>query len=99
MGMPLPQKFIDKPKLTPGLEFYWRAFWELSTCRAIGMSEGPVPWTAMDRYALRYELEEEDFDRFVLIMKGMDIVYIKIRDVQRAKASKPVKKPKKMRSR
>ena len=99
MGMPLPQKYIDKPELTPGLEFYWRAFWELSTDRGVGMGEGPLPWTAMDRYGLRYDLYDEDFDRFVLVMKGMDLVYMQIRDAQRTKASKPAKKPKKIRSR
>ena len=70
--MPLPDWLEHKPEITFGLQFYWKAFWELSTCRAIGMGEGPIPWTAMHEYAQRYDVLGDDFDRFVLVVKAVD---------------------------
>ena len=33
-----------------GLTWVWEAFWELSTCRAVGAVMGPIPWTAVRAY-------------------------------------------------
>lgn len=77
--MPLPDFLKDKPEIKFGLEFYWKAFWELSTCRAIGMGEGPIPWGAMNDYAERHGIYGDEFDRFVLIIKGMDAAYLEHR--------------------
>jgi hypothetical protein len=79
LRMPLPEKIANKPKLHIGLDIYWRAFWECSTDRGIGMAEGPIPWSVMDRWALRYGIEGDDFDRFVLLLKAMDLAYIEER--------------------
>lgn len=78
-GQKLPDKILNKPRLLVGLDFYWRAFWECSTDRDIGMAEGPIPWSSMDRWALRHEIEGDDFDRMVLILKAMDAAYIEHR--------------------
>jgi hypothetical protein len=100
MGMPLPDAIANKPELVLGLEMYWRAFWELSTDRAIGMAEGPIPWSSMNRYAIRYGLHDEDYDRFVLIIKGMDREYIGYRNAENNKKTrKPKKTSSSMRSR
>jgi hypothetical protein len=101
LKMPLPPTMQNKPELLAGLEFYWRAFWELSTDRDIGMAEGPIPWTAMNQYAARYDVQGDEFDRFVLLIKAMDSVYIERRSAQHKKAmnkasrnnSGPIKKP------
>ena len=79
LGMPLPDKIANKPRLQVGLEIYWRAFWECSTDRDIGMAEGPIPWSAIDRWAFRHGIDGDDFDRLVLLLKAMDSVYIEER--------------------
>lgn len=78
-GQRLPDKILNKPHLLIGLDFYWRAFWECASDRIIGMAEGPIPWSSIDRWALRYEVEGEDFERLVFLIKAMDEVYIEHR--------------------
>lgn len=77
--MKAPDWIENKPDLLIGLEFYWKAFWELSTCRQFGYGEGPIPWLAMMQYARQYEIIGEEFDRFVLVLKFMDTEYLKFR--------------------
>lgn len=75
----LPDSILNKPTLLPGLDFIWRAFWELSTDRNYGMSEGPIPWTAMNQWAMRYGIHGDEFNRFVILIKNVDMVYIEKR--------------------
>ena len=77
--MPLPDKIANKPTLHDGLMFYWQAFADLSCDRSLGMAEGPIPWSAIDRYGYRHGIWYEEFDRLVYIIRGLDNVYLKIR--------------------
>jgi len=80
----LPDFIVDKPELDFGLEFYLLVFWELATCRSTGMGgEGPIPWTAINDFAIRYNIVGHEFERLVLILKSLDVVYLG----QRHKAS------------
>ena len=79
MGIPPPDWVINKPELDLGLEFYYMAFHELSSCRAIGMSEGLIPWTAMKTYADTYDIHGIELDRFIHIVTDMDMAYMKER--------------------
>lgn len=85
-GTPLPDKIKNRPYLIDGLMFYWRAFWELSTDRDIGMGEGPIKWSTVNTYAIRHDVQGDEFDILVLIMKGMDTVYLEKRAAQNKKA-------------
>ena len=58
------------------LLFEWIAFGALSTDRQIGMDRGPIPWASIDRYAVRYSVESDDFDRFCHLIREMDRVYL-----------------------
>lgn len=80
--MPIPERIRNAPYLHPGLHYYYYAFVELSTCRNIGMGEGAIPWIAVREYALAEGLDEEDFDRLLILVRGMDIEYL---DYQRRK--------------
>lgn len=40
----------------------------------MGMSLGPIPWTAIDRYAIRYRID--DFEDFEHMLSAMDAVYL-----------------------
>lgn len=73
-GLPLPDWIKNKPELAMGLEFYYMAFMELCSCRAIGMGEGPIPWIAMVQYAMVHGIDE--FERFTSLMFDMDNTYL-----------------------
>lgn len=85
-GMPLPDKIKNKPELIHGLEFYWKAFTELTADRNIGMGEGPIPWTAMNQWAIRYNIRGDEFDRFISIIREVDTAYMELRNKEHKKA-------------
>ena len=41
--------------------------------------EGPIPFMAIDRYAERYRLSADEFDRFHELLKTMDATWLKLR--------------------
>jgi hypothetical protein len=41
-----------------------------------GFERGTIPWRSIDAYAARYGLVDDDFDRFVRIIRAMDGVYL-----------------------
>lgn len=59
-GQPLPDALKNPPELMEGLEFFLNAFYELTTCRSMGMGLGPIPWTSIANYASMW-CESEDF--------------------------------------
>jgi len=69
----VPPGYLRRPKLHTALQFYWDAFWELSADREVGFAMGRIPFTSIDRYAVRYEIDEiDEFDRFREMMRSMD---------------------------
>lgn len=78
--MPLPDKIANRPVLGTGLEFYYRAFTDLNTDRALGMAEGPIRWTAINAYGYRHGYVADEFDRLVDVVQAMDRAYLKERD-------------------
>jgi hypothetical protein len=41
------------------------------------MGVGPIPWTALDRYASRHGVDDpDDFDEFVELITAMDQAYL-----------------------
>ena len=61
-----------------GLEVYYEAFQELNTCRAQGLSAGPIPWTAVDAYARRHGYDEpEDFAYLLEMVRALDDALLK----------------------
>ena len=53
-----------------------KSFYDLSTCRNVGMALGPIPWTAMNAYANHYRLAWDVAEAFIDIMREMDEAYI-----------------------
>jgi hypothetical protein len=74
--MPLPERIANKPEIKPGLELYWKAFQDLSSDRDVGMGVGPIPWTAMHNWAARNHIRGDDFERLVMVLRGLDAVYM-----------------------
>lgn len=76
----MPEEYLNPPELWPHLRFYWDAFTTLGTDRSVGMAEGPIPFSAVDRYARRYGIDDiDDFDVFLRIMRGLDAEYLQFR--------------------
>lgn len=64
-GQAPPELLKDRPELLPHLQFYWQAFNELLsdvTCQSI-------PWSSLDRYARRYNVQ---FETFRYIIRAME---------------------------
>ena len=73
---PLPDVIANAPELLLGLDSYFEAFVELSTCRELGMSSGPIPWTAVDRYAERHGYRGEGFVYLLQMIRAMDAAFL-----------------------
>jgi hypothetical protein len=73
---PLPKAIRDAPDLALGLEFTYSAFWELSGCRSVGFGIGFIPWSAIADYAKVQELDREDADDFIYLIRAMDRAFV-----------------------
>jgi len=87
-GRALPKAIANAPVLLTGLELWFVAFNELSSCRQIGMSMGPIPWTAMSEYADRNEFVGEQREDLFRHMNALDSWFL---DYHMKKAKKPGK--------
>ena len=65
---------VDPAPNIEHFHFFIEAFYELSSCRQIGMSFGPIPFTAIAEYARMYEVD--DFDEFLYIIRLLDNKYL-----------------------
>lgn len=88
-GIELPDHLKNAPSLLVGLELFYNAFQELTTCRQLGMSLGPIPWTAIDVYCIRYSLEGDQRDDVFFHVENLDDEY---RNEVEKKAAKKGKK-------
>jgi hypothetical protein len=59
-----------------GLEFVYRAFWDLSSSRATGMSMGAIPWAVVDAYADAHNLNEDDSQDLLSLIRRMDSAFL-----------------------
>ena len=62
------------------MAFVSAAFHELSSDRPLGALGGcgPIAWTAIERYAARYGLDDlEEFERFARLIRAQDREYLK----------------------
>lgn len=71
-------------------EFYMRAFWDLSTCRQMGMSIGAIPWNFIRDYGNTKGLDEENLEAFLEIILTMDRVFLEweLEEVERRRKEK-----------
>lgn len=86
MRMPIPKKIANAPSLFFGLEFYYLAFRDLGTCRQIGFSLGPIPWTAINDYAISHNLTDGNKETFIELILELDSRFLEWRE--RTKPSK-----------
>jgi hypothetical protein len=70
----------NAPELSADLQVYWQAYEELGTCRGyagMGGAPLPIPWTAVNEYAIRHRFAGEAFDDLVEIVRAVDTAYLK----------------------
>lgn len=68
----------NAPELREDLQVYWQAYDELNTCRNYAGMSGvplPIPWTAINEYAIRHRFAGEAFDDLVHIVRQVDDAY------------------------
>ena len=60
--------------MTSWLMLIQEGFMELRTCRAVGMEQGQIPWTAIKVYADTYGFSEtlEDFEEFNILIRACE---------------------------
>lgn len=73
----LPQWFLDQPVIPEGAEFFYNAFWDLSTERQIGMGLGPIPTSRIDERAREAGLDYDTALMFRQVIRAMDTAYLK----------------------
>lgn len=59
-----------------GLEFFYQAFRDLNSCRTQGMSEGPIPWTAIEQYCQLNSIEGQQKEDLFHHVREMDDAYL-----------------------
>lgn len=68
-----------KPEVPSHLRFVQDAFSVLGRDRQLGFGgAGPIPWSAIDRYAERFGIDDpDDFTRFSDLIMAMDGAYMR----------------------
>lgn len=78
-----------RPEIPPPYAHYWEAFHALSRDRAMGFGPGPIPWSAIDRYATRIGLTDPDaFADLAAVVMAVDGRYLALL-AERTKQQKP----------
>lgn len=73
---PIPDRIANAPTLQPGLALFYLAFQDLSSERQVGQSLGAIPWTAIDQYCTRYEIEGEQYEDMQYHVARLDRAYL-----------------------
>jgi hypothetical protein len=63
------------------------AFWDLSTCRAGGLSVGPIPWHHIRDYAEFAGLDTENAFAFAAIIRRLDLTYLQYVESEQGKSA------------
>ena len=75
----MPEALGQAPTpLRAHLAFYFNAFAELHGCRSAGLSEGAIPWTALDAYARRHGIAGLEFEDFSYLVRALDDEWLKV---------------------
>jgi hypothetical protein len=48
----------------------------LSSDRSIGMGPSAIPWSSIERYATRYGLPNDEFERLARLIRSMDAAFL-----------------------
>lgn len=75
--MPLPDKIANAPYLFQGLELFYMAFVDLTTCRGQGYgSEGPIGWLQIHEYCIVNDIQGEQREDTLYHVQHLDAAYL-----------------------
>ena len=75
---PVPSSLLEGAKVDESNRFYLTAFYDLSTCRSVGMDIGNIPWRDVILYANEKGLSGEFREFFICVIMNLDIKYLEI---------------------
>lgn len=76
--MPVPSKIANAPELEIGLEFYYRAFLDLTSSRPVHFGGiGHLPWSVIFNYCTAYGVKSDDIEDSIYIISKMDEAFVK----------------------
>jgi len=79
----------EPPPLSPGDGFYLASFWELTSERIYGQGAlGPIPWSAIIKYAEWVGLDREMQKVFLDVIRALDAEWLKYQNAQLESARK-----------
>ncbi len=73
---PIPEKLRNAPRLMTGLDLYYDAFMDLTSCRTMGFGMGQIPWTTINDYAVANKFSEEQTEDLLHHIRFMDHAYL-----------------------
>ena len=76
-GEPLPERIANAPELKQGLNFYLQTFFDLDSERHNGFKVGAIPWSSIKLYASHYELDKDETEDLLYIIRRMDSEHLK----------------------
>jgi hypothetical protein len=77
--LPLPPRIASAPELGLGLDLFYTAFVDLSSCRTMGMAEGPIPWLAVRSYCREQRIIGDQREDLHYHINKLDAVYLEYR--------------------
>lgn len=89
-NQPLPSKLANAPEVSLGLELYYLAFCDLSSCREQGYVEGPVSWLTINAYAIAKNFEGEQREDLFYLIQRLDAAYMTFRAKPKPDAGKKI---------
>jgi hypothetical protein len=84
-GRELPEWYLDNPEVPDDWLNFLHIFNDLSSCRQIGMTLGPIPWDAILRYCQYKEYDEETTSLVMTVMKHLDMTFMDYQKKENAK--------------
>lgn len=91
--MPLPERIQNAPELLQGLELFYMAFMDLTSCRGQGYgTEGPIGWLQISEYCLIHGIIGEQRDDLIYHVQKMDETYLSFKAKKlKAMSTQPTK--------
>jgi len=83
----LPKSIENAPWIAFGLELYFVAFLDLTSCRQQGYAEGPIAWLTINDYADVHGYEGEQREDLFYHIQQLDIAYLNHKSKQIKKAA------------
>ena len=76
MKKPIPERILNSPELYFGMDLYYDAFWDVATCRPIGLGAGYIPYSEIWDYAAKHGYDDEQRDILLYCVRQMDNAYL-----------------------